>query len=96
VAFEQVRPEDCDHLDRRLGVRIRLGQPGLDERFRAEYFPDRVIYRCRLIAGCSTERDEDLFLPAFALPESKDDTLERAAEIEALAQQYWRGMMPMQ
>jgi hypothetical protein len=55
-----------------------------------------VIYHCRLLAGTSTEHDADLFLQAFALLGSDQDTTERAAQVEALADQCWRGKTAMQ
>jgi hypothetical protein len=58
---------------------LAWGSLALAERFSAEYFPQRVIYHCRRLAGTSTEHDANLFLQAFALLESDQDTTERAA-----------------
>ena len=95
AVFERVRtrvaPESPNRLDAVFAWR---GLP-LARRFRDQYAPDRVVYRCVVVAGTAIERDGGLVVEAYESADLAQPSAEHLRRVEERAARYWRPVPPL-
>jgi hypothetical protein len=89
--FEEARTKIAPLLPGRMDCIFTWSSLELAHRFRYQYVPEGIIYRCRVLEGSGVELDGGLLPPGINLADLSPDAL--SAEVnstQARAEKYWK------
>ncbi len=93
--FERERRLVTPHSPSRLDAVYAWRSLDLARRFRDEYRPDGVVWRCALVAGTASERDAALVVEAYETANLGRPTAQDLRRVAERAARYWQAQAPM-